>query len=192
MSEELNLICVMNLLYQLRNLCSGLFVFSNHLAMKIPFHIVRLGWTRIFINKLGRKSCICRNVEIRIPWRVQIGNHTTINKNTLLDGRGGILKIGSNVDIAQECNIWTEQHDYNSPDYVGVGKGVTIEDYVWLASRVTVLPGVKIGRGAVVASCAVVTKDVPPLAIMAGVPAKQIGTRKNVMAYTLGKRNWFE
>ena len=50
-----------------------------------------------------------------------------------------------------------------------------IEDYVWLASRVTVLPGVHNGRGAVVASGAVVTKDVPPLAIVAGIPAKIIG-----------------
>lgn len=50
-----------------------------------------------------------------------------------------------------------------------------IENYVWLASRVTVLPGVTIGRGAVVAAGAVVTKDVPPLAIVGGVPAKIIG-----------------
>ena len=67
-----------------------------------------------------------------------------------------------------------------------------IEDYVWIASRATILPGVKIGRGAVIASCAVVTKDVPPLAIVAGVPAKIIGWRKNNMDYKLGKGPWFQ
>ena len=98
---------------------------------------------------------------------------------------GGI--IGNNVDIAQETNIWTEQHDYNSPTYKPVCKEVIIEDYVWLASRVTVLPGVHIGRGAVVASGAVVTKDVSPLAIVAGVPAIIIGYRKEeALQYHLG------
>ena len=107
-------------------------------------------------------------------------------------GRSGGVIIGNNVDIAQETNIWTEQHDYNSPTYKSVCKEVVIEDYVWLASRVTVLPGVHIGRGAVVASGAVVTKDVPPLAIVAGVPAKIIGYRKEeALQYKLGDRAWF-
>ena len=102
-------------------------------------------------------------------------------------GRSGGVIIGNNVDIAQETNIWTEQHDYNSPTYKPVCKEVIIEDYVWLASRVTVLPGVHIGRGAVVASGAVVTKDVPPLAIVAGIPAKIIGYRKEeALQYHLG------
>lgn len=107
-------------------------------------------------------------------------------------GRSGGVIIGNNVDIAQETNIWTEQHDYNSPTYMSVCKEVIIEDYVWLSSRVTVLPGVHIGRGAVVASGAVVTKDVPPLAIVAGIPAKIIGYRKEeALQYHLGDRAWF-
>lgn len=104
---------------------------------------------------------------------------------------GGVF-IGNNVDIAQATNIWTEQHDYNSPTYKSVCKEVIIDDYVWLASRATVLPGVHIGRGAVVASGTVVTKNVPPLAIVAGVPAKIIGYRKEeVLQYKLGDRAWF-
>lgn len=107
-------------------------------------------------------------------------------------GRSGGVIIGNNVDIAQETNIWSEQHDYNSSTYKSVCKEVIIEDYVWLASRVTVLPGVHIGRGAVVASGAVVTKDVPPLAIVAGIPAKIIGYRKEeALQYKLGDRAWF-
>lgn len=104
---------------------------------------------------------------------------------------GGVF-IGNNVDIAQDVYIWSEQHDYNSPDYSSVCKPVIIEDYVWLASRVTILPGVKIGRGAVVASGAVVTKDVPSLAIVAGVPARIIGQRnKDALKYTQKCRAWF-
>lgn len=135
-------------------------------------------------KKIGAGVRFSRHLDIRSPYRISIGCHTHVNKNVLLDGRDS-LTIGNNVDIAQEVNIWTMQHDYNDPQYKSVGKPVVIEDYVWIASRATILPGVKIGRGAVVASCAVVTKDVPPLAIVAGVPAKIIGTRKDCMEYQL-------
>ena len=137
------------------------------------------------LKKLGAGVRFSRHLDIRSPYRISIGSHTHVNKNVLLDGRGASLIIGDNVDIAQEVNIWTMQHDYNDPQYLSVGKPVVIEDYVWIASRATILPGVKIGRGAVVASCAVVTKDVPPLAIVAGVPAKIIGSRKDCMEYQL-------
>ena len=86
----------------------------------------------------------------------------------------------------------TEQHDYNSSEYTPVASNVTIEDYVWIASRATILPGVTIGRGAVVVCGAVVTKDVPPLAIVGGVPSKIIGWRKDNMKYKLGDRPWFK
>ena len=143
------------------------------------------------MKRFDASSAIYRNVDLRSPYRIVVGAHTNINEKCVLDGRGG-LKIGNNVDIALETNIWTEQHDYNSPTYKSVCKEVVIEDYVWLASRVTVLPGVHIGRGAVVASGAVVTKDVPPLAIVAGIPAKIIGYRKEeALQYHLGDRAWF-
>lgn len=100
---------------------------------------------------------------------------------------GGLI-LGNNVDIAQEVNIWSEQHDYNNPSFKATKKSVFIDDYVWIASRVTILPGVHIGRGAVVACGAIVSKDVPPLAIVGGVPAHIIGYRQNIMNYELGNR----
>lgn len=159
--------------------------------MWVPCHPLRRLVCSIVMRQFGKSSAIYRNVELRSPYRISIGEGTVVNKNCLLDGRGGRLIIGNNVDIAQEVNIWTEQHDYNSPSYASTGAEVVIEDYVWIASRVTILPGVKIGRGAVVASCAVVTKDVPPLAIVAGVPAKIIGWREDNLHYKLACRNWF-
>ncbi len=160
------------------------------IIMWIPCHPLRRLICFFIMRKFNMSSAICRNVDIRSPYNIIINNNTNINKKCVLDGRGG-LSIGSNVDIAQEVNIWTEQHDYNSPSYQAVNKPVEIEDYVWIASRATILPGVKVGRGAVVACGAVVTKDVPSLAIVAGIPAKIIGYRKDVMAYKLGSRAWF-
>jgi acetyltransferase-like isoleucine patch superfamily enzyme len=54
---------------------------------------------------------------------------------------------------------------------------IVIEDHVYIGARDTILPGVTLGRGCVVAPCSTVTRDVPPLAIVAGVPAREVGTR---------------
>ena len=160
--------------------------------MWLPCHPLRRAVCKLFMRRFGRSSAIYRNVDIRTPKNISIGSDTIINKKCVIDGRGG-LYVGNNVDIAQEVCIWTEQHDYNSPIYASVCKPVIIEDYVWVASRAIVLPGVTIGRGAVVASGSIVTKDVPPLAIVAGVPARVIGQRKDVLSYRLGgRRDWFK
>lgn len=161
------------------------------LLMKMPLGILRRWVMRLALHRCGRHTAFGRNIDVRSPYRISIGKDTTVNKRVLLDGRGGKLQIGNNVDIAQEVNIWTLQHDYNSPVYQAVGKDVVLEDYVWVASRATILPGVHVGRGAVIATCAVVTKDVPPLSIVAGVPARVIGKRDDVMSYKLGKASVF-
>ena len=115
-----------------------------------------------------------------------------MNKKVLLDGRGGKLIIGNNVDLAQETNIWTLQHDVHDDYHSNNGGDVIIEDYVWIASRVTVLPGVTIGRGAVVAANSVVTKNILPMTINAGIPAKVIGERKSGLKYNLNHAPWFQ
>jgi acetyltransferase-like isoleucine patch superfamily enzyme len=102
-----------------------------------------------------------------------------------LDGRTGKIIIGNNVDIAREAAIFTLEHDPNADYYETISGDVIIEDYAWVSSRATILPGVKIGRGAIVASNAVVTKDVQPMTIVGGVPAKVIGRRKSNLKYNL-------
>lgn len=170
----------------IKDFVSGLAHFILNIFMSIPCHLLRQIILKPILMNIGKHTCICRNVEFRSPYRIIINNNSVINKHVLLDGRGGKIIIGSNVDIAQDVHIWTLEHDYNSPDYHTKGGDIIIEDYVWIASRATILPGVHIGRGAVIATGAVVTKDVPPLAIVGGVPARIINTRKDCMSYTLG------
>ncbi len=136
-------------------------------------------------------ASILRGVELRVPKNIFIAANSVVNQRVLLDGRGGEIRIGENVDIAQETNIWTLEHDVHSDYHSSAGKSVIIEDYVWIASRVTILPGVTLGRGAVVASGAVVTKDVAPMDIVAGVPAQKIGIRRSKLKYTLNYRPKF-
>lgn len=115
-----------------------------------------------------------------------------INSKVRLDGRGGKVIIGNNVDIATESCIWTLEHDPNSDYHKTRGGSVVIEDYVWIASRAIILPNITIGNGAVIATGAIVTKDVPAMAIVAGVPAKVIGYRKSKLKYKLDYKPIFQ
>lgn len=79
----------------------------------------------------------------------------------------------------------TAEHDIDDPYFVGTEAPVHIGDYAWISSRATILPGVRIGNGAVVAAGAVVTKDVPDYTVVGGVPAKLIGVRNNQLKYEI-------
>jgi acetyltransferase-like isoleucine patch superfamily enzyme len=167
------------------------YIVFNYLV-NIPFHWFRILLIKINVNKLGHNCSILKEVEIRIGKNVEIGNNCVLNKSVLLDGRGGKLIIGNNVDIGQETNIWTLEHNVNDDYHTSNGNNVFIEDYVWIASRVTILPGVIIGKGAVIACNSVVTKNVGSMQIVGGVPAKQIGTRTSELKYNLKYQPWFE
>ena len=134
--------------------------------------------------QLGDKARIMKDVFVLAPQRIVIGKNSVINNGCLLDGRGG-LEIGENVNVAFDVHIYTMAHDYNDPHFAGVFAPVRIDDYAWLSSRSTVLPGVTVGRGAVVAAGAVVTKDVAPRAVVAGVPARTIDHRNDDLDYQL-------
>jgi len=87
----------------------------------------------------------------------------------------GEIHIGNRVMIATQTSVTTLTHDYSAKDmrYARIiAKPVFIDDDVWIGSNSVIMPGVKIGKGAVIGAGAVVTKDVPPLAIVVGIPAK--------------------
>ena len=159
------------------------FYVLNRYLSYVPFHFFRNFIYQNLFKNIGRNNSFLMGLEVRYPSRISIGDNNVFNRHVLLDGRGGELIIGNNVDIAQETNIWTLEHDVHDDFHKDTGGDVVIEDYVWIASRVTILPGVRIGRGAVVASNSVVTKDVPPMCIVGGIPAKMIGTRQSKLLY---------
>ena len=117
---------------------------------------------------VGRRVHIYGGMEIRSPGRITIGDGSVVGLNAILDGREGIT-IGRNVNLSSEVAIWTLQHDPQAADFGTKGGPVVVEDRAWLSFRCTVLPGVTIGEGAVVAAGSIVTKDVAPFTIVAGV-----------------------
>ncbi len=150
--------------------------FYNGFIAHIPSRRLRMLFYRGFFS-IGENSNLMMGITLRKMNGITIGKVTNVNPKCLLDSRGGSITIGNYVDIAPEVNIWTLEHDPNDPEFISRGASVVIEDYVWLANRVIVLPGVTIGKGAVVAAGAVVTKDIPAWTIAGGVPARVIGNR---------------
>ena len=141
-------------------------------------------YTEYFRMTIGENSVIYNSCHIRSPQNITIGENTSIGDHCILDGRSG-LTIGNSVNLSTGAWIWTMQHDPNDPNFGVKGGAVVVEDYAWISSRTSILPGVTIGRGAVIATGAVVTKSVEPFAIMAGVPAKKIGERNQDLNYKL-------
>lgn len=152
---------------------------------RIPSHrLRRLLYRRLLHMSIGSSTIIYGGAEIRAGWNITIGENSRIGHHAILDGRKG-LAIGDNVNLSTGVWIWTLQHDPQSPCFATQGGPVVVEDYAWLSCRVTVLPRVRIGKGAVVAAGAVVTRTVDPFTIVGGVPAVPIGQRNRNLRYQL-------
>ena len=151
--------------------------FINSFVSNVPSKRFRFSMLKRFGMHLDKNVRFYAGFHVRNPQGISIAKGASIGPKVLLDGRKG-LSIGKSVVIAYEAIIWTLNHDYNNVCFAGKGASVKIEEYAWICSRAIILPGVTIGKGAIVASGAVVTKDVPPFAIVGGVPAKIIGMRE--------------
>lgn len=116
------------------------------------------------------------------PKPVNIGKRCFIQQCCTFFGRGGIT-IGNDVFIGPKVNLITINHDLDPDNRSATyGRPIVIEDKVWIGIGATILPGIKIGYGAVIGAGSVVTKEVPPMTIVAGNPAriiKNIKTTKN-------------
>ena len=162
-------------------------------VLMLPSYRLRLWYlTRILRYSIAPSASIHSGCWVS-GFHLSIGEHSVINRRCRLDARGGI-RIGANVSISPECYLISSSHDPHSSSFSGSGKptAVTIHDYAWLGVRALVLPGVTIGRGAVVGAGAVVSRDVPPMAIAAGNPARVIGQRQAEPSYTLHWQPWFD
>jgi acetyltransferase-like isoleucine patch superfamily enzyme len=112
-----------------------------------------------------------------------MGDHSNIGPFAYV-GCSGLIRIGNNVMISPRVSLYAENHviagiDIPMKEQGVTQKGIVIEDDCWIAANSIILDGVTVGRGSVVAAGAVVTRDVPPYSVVAGVPATIIKSRKN-------------
>ncbi len=158
----------------------------------VPSHLFRILFYKMAGMRTGKGSRIHIGARFFYPANIKIGRGTIIGDNVFLDGRDK-LTIGDHVDIASEVMIYNSEHDINSEDFHAILAPVEIGNYVFIGPRAIILPGVKIGKGAIVAAGAVVTKDVPENMIVGGVPAEAIGERKiKDLHYKLGRARLFQ
>jgi len=160
-------------------------------AGHVPSHHFRRLIYKLGGVSIGRGSAIHTGARFYNAKNIKIGQDSIIGEGAVLDGRDSLV-IGNHVDIASEVMIYNSKHDINDPNFSAVNYPVEIGDYVFIGPRAIILPGIKIGKGAIVGAGAVVTKDVEDFKIVGGVPAKEIGERQNKNPnYRLGRAAWF-
>lgn len=136
--------------------------------------------TILRLHSCGKCFGAARIAHISSVAKVDVGNHVSFNGMTI-SGYGSV-KIGNYFHSGTNVKIMLGSHDYVNDEWLPYGKGYTqkkvvIDDFVWLASDVTISGNVHIGEGAIVAIGSVVVKDVPKCAIVGGNPAKIIKYR---------------
>ena len=151
-------------------------------------------------NKFLRDNfrLVCNSIQVRftaksIGKNLYCGKYSTVNKNTVIQndvrlnglrtsGKGSVV-IGNNVVIGFDALIISDTHNYKGNDLPYDGNFINhdatiIEDFVWIGARVIILPGARIGEGAIIQAGAVVHGEIPPLSIVGGNPAKVFAYRE--------------
>jgi maltose O-acetyltransferase len=134
--------------------------------------------------EIGSESYIFMGAWYDARGGFSIGNNSVINQKCRLDTRGGIF-IGNNVSISSEVQILTVDHDIQSRIFEARTGAVLIGDFVFIGTRAIILKGVTLGNGSVVCAGAVVSKNVKPFSVVAGVPAREICKRTTELDYTI-------
>jgi acetyltransferase-like isoleucine patch superfamily enzyme len=151
---------------------------SNYFPFGKFFNRFRVGVLKKLI-KIGDENVIQQGFRFGNKGIVQVGNNCRINENVYIQS----AVLGNNILIAPNVAILASSHNFERTDIPIVEQGdteiktVIIEDDVWLGRNVIVLPGITIGSGVIVGAGSVVTKNIPPYSIVAGVPAKLIRKR---------------
>lgn len=143
--------------------------------------LLRYALLKTLAVSCGSNVSIHPGVYILSPERLSIGENVSIHPMCYIDATGG-MDVGSDVSIAHGVTVMSTSHSYEIidvpiKDQVVVTEATRICDNVWIGAKATILSGIKIGMGSVVAAGAVVTKDVTTKTIVAGVPARIIKER---------------
>ena len=137
---------------------------------------------RRFLKHLGKNTVFQLGLRITSADQVSVGSNCNFAQGVFIAGGGGVL-IGDWVGFGPDAKVWSVNHRFDDPDRPWQLQGwtkkpVVIEDDVWLAANVFVMPGVTIGKGAIISAGTVVNKSIPAYAVVSGNPGRVVGWRK--------------
>jgi putative colanic acid biosynthesis acetyltransferase WcaF len=142
------------------------------------FNPVRLLTLRAFGATLLGTPFVHPKARIQVPWHLIMHHRACLGERSVAYSLGKI-EIMAGATVAQEAYLCTASHDFSDPSFQLMTKKITIEDDSFIGVRAMIMPGITIGRKAIVGAQSVVTKSVKPDQIVAGNPAREIGLRKS-------------
>lgn len=163
------------------------YVYNYWLTFFPVYWVRRLYLRRVMGIAVGKQSFI--HMGCIFYANVEIGNNSVIGRQCSLLGN---IKIKNNVSITAQTYIFSSSHFKDSPVFEAYSKPVVIEDYVWIGARAMILPGVTIGKGAILGAASTATKNIAEYSICVGAPAKPIGHRNVDLAYSLEYFPYFQ
>jgi putative colanic acid biosynthesis acetyltransferase WcaF len=144
------------------------------IASPHPCHGWRRMVLRLFGARVGRQARIHSSAVIYMPWNVELGDWSAVGPDVFIYSLGKV-RIGQRATVSYRTHVCAGTHDFTDPTLPLLKPAVTIADDAWVGTDAFVGPGVTVGRGAIVAARAVVVKDVAPLTVVGGHPAREIG-----------------
>ncbi len=137
---------------------------------------LRVALLRLFGAKIGPACLIDPGVKVWMPWKLTIGERSSLGVNTEVYNFAPVI-IGRHVVVSQYNYICTATHDYTDPFFALTASPIIIHSQSWIASGCLLAPGVTIGEGAVIGARSVVTRSMPPWMVCAGSPCKPLKPR---------------
>ena len=153
---------------------TNVFFFKSSVPFGSSF---KTGMLRAFGARVGRGVVIKPNVNIKYPWKLEIGNHVWIGEGAWIDNLDRV-KISDHCCISQGAMLLCGNHNYAVPSFDLITRPIILEEGVWIGARSIVCPGVTCHSHSVLAVNSVANRDLEPYSICRGNPAVQVRTRK--------------
>ncbi|MBS1659724.1 MAG: WcaF family extracellular polysaccharide biosynthesis acetyltransferase [Bacteroidetes bacterium] len=156
-----------------------LWYFVNIIFFKNSFNIlssVKVSLLKVFGARLGQGVVVKPSVNIKYPWKLQVGDHTWIGEEVWIDNLSDVV-IGSNVTLSQGCLLLTGSHDHTRTTFDYLSRPIVLEDGVWIGARAVVGGGITCRSHSILGINSVAEKDLEPYTIYKGNPAVPVITR---------------
>ena len=162
----------------------------NSFINNVPSRRIRKYLLKKFLASFGIRNGVQMNCKFINGKDIYLGNHNAINFGCVFDARRIDIRLGNDVSIGPEALILSFGSGYKDREADNERKETFIDDYSYISYGSIILPGVKIGKGAVVGAGSVVFNDIKPYTIVSGNPARFIKRRNKTLDYRINYDPW--